>query len=267
VNSRAGPQYRSTEPQWSLFGPPVYPVYPPWRIWEALGVVVLFAVAQVLVALGVVGVMRRVWPDIGQNVADVPQLQGVVIPVALLVSHAVGWLALLLVIRGRYGLPFVWALRLYRVARRLFARAFLGGMLAQVVLLAVAAAFPPPTEHASPLEQFADVGRWALAMLFVVAVILAPLLEEAMFRGTLYPALRRRWGVRAAALIVTALFTALHATQTGSYAVAIVGIAAVGLVLVWLREGTGNLWPPIAFHMGFNFTAFLPLLLGEPPQV
>ena len=48
---------------------------------------------------------------------------------------------------------------------------------------------------------------WAVALLFLMAVIMAPLLEEALFRGVLLPALRRRLRFVPAALLVTVLFS------------------------------------------------------------
>jgi membrane protease YdiL (CAAX protease family) len=52
--------------------------------------------------------------------------------------------------------------------------------------------------------------------------------------------------------------------QTGGYWPALVVIFLCGWVLAWLREASASLWPSILFHMGFNFTALLPvLLLGQ----
>jgi len=87
------------------------------------------------------------------------------------------------------------------------------------------------------------------------------LLEEVLFRGLLFPAMRRRCRFLTAAMLVTLLFAALHAFQTGTYWPALTGIFLCGWLLAWLRERHGALWPPVAFHIGFNFTAFIPIFL------
>src|SRR5439155_1903072 len=47
-------------------------------------------------------------------------------------------------------------------------------------------------------------------MLYVLACVIAPVLEETMFRGALFHHLRRRWGWLISALIVSAIFAIIH---------------------------------------------------------
>jgi hypothetical protein len=147
-------------------------------------------------------------------------------------------------------------------------RVFLAGMGLQVIGVLLAAVVPPPPELENPMLRFVTHGPWAVALLFVMAVVMAPFLEEVLFRGILLPALRRRMRFPPAALLVTVLFAGLHAVQTGGYLPALAAIGVTGYVLAWLREASGSLWPPVLLHMGFNFTAMLPLLLlgGRLPE-
>ncbi|NIP72687.1 MAG: CPBP family intramembrane metalloprotease [Gammaproteobacteria bacterium] len=169
-----------------------------------------------------------------------------------------------MLIARRHGMAFVAGLRLGSLRRFRIARIFGAGMALQVVGVLLAALMPPPEELASPMMRFLSFGRWAVLLLFVLAVVLAPLLEESLFRGVLLPALRKHMAFQPAALLVTVLFAALHGVQTGGYVPALVVIALAGYVMAYLREASGALWPPILFHMGFNFTALLPVvLLGE----
>ena len=112
-------------------------------------------------------------------------------------------------------------------------------------------------------SRYLALGGWAILLLAAMAVVMAPLLEEALFRGILQPALKRRLGFPLAALIVTAVFTATHIPQFIGYPPALVLIFICGGIVSLLREAADSLWPPILFHFGFNLAAMLPLLLFQ----
>ena len=138
------------------------------------------------------------------------------------------------------------------------------GRLFREFAVTVAVRFYPPTADQDFLfEVFLKGGPWALTFFFTVAVLAAPVMEEVLFRGLLLQALLRRIGFPWAALAVTGLFTALHGFSIGGYWPALVGIFVCGWILAWLRVSRASLWPPIAFHIGFNFAAFVPLLVGK----
>ncbi|HKJ00742.1 MAG TPA: CPBP family intramembrane glutamic endopeptidase [bacterium] len=260
TNDRFGPPgqrgYFYTPPRPGAVRP-----YPPWRVWEALLVVALFAVSQPLVSLGASALMSYVLPaSMSMDEAE-RQMFKVVLPLVIGVSHALGWLGVYWLLVRRHRMRFLAGLRLQGLRRFRVVRVFVAGMSLQLVSVLLAMFFPPPEGLSNPMLRFVAYGPWAVAALFLMAVIMAPFLEEALFRGVLLPALRRRMGFVPAALLVTALFTALHGVQTGGYLPAMAAIAIVGYLLAWLREASGSLWPSVLFHMGFNFTALLPILL------
>jgi membrane protease YdiL (CAAX protease family) len=239
-------------------GAPAGPPFPPWGIAGSLAVVAAFALTQLLVSLAFTGLLR--WWGAAPG-GDASLLLRIAVPVTLIKSHVVGWLAIYLLVVRWHRLRLVEALRLGRHPWRPALRAFLSGMGLQVLAVSLVLVFPPPPDFVSPIERFVRMGPWAVAMLLVAAVLLAPALEETMFRGLLLPALRRRFAFVPSAIVVTGLFTALHASQTGTYLAPLLGIAVCGWFLARWRERTGSLWPPLAFHAGFNLTAFLPILL------
>ena len=81
--------------------------------------------------------------------------------------------------------------------------------------------------------------------LFVAA--LGPVFEEIFFRGFTYPALRKRWGVRWAAVAVAGAFAAIHMN-----AIAFLPIFMLGIFLSYLYESTGSLVPSITAHVLHN---------------
>ncbi|MBI3992369.1 MAG: CPBP family intramembrane metalloprotease [Candidatus Lambdaproteobacteria bacterium] len=240
--------------------PPPAAAAAPWRLWEAVTVVVLFVASQVGLVLLVAGSLSLGgWSGGVRARADT--LLALALPIAVFGSHAVGWAAALGLVSWRHGRPFAAALALgpYPAGRLL--RPFAAGVGMQAAVLAAMLLLPPPADYEGTLERFFQLGLWARLLLVLMAGVMAPLLEEVLFRGLLLTAFRRRLGFVPAALAVTVLFTGLHVTQTGPYPPALGGIFLCGYALAWLRERHGSLWPPIVFHLGFNLAALLPLLL------
>lgn len=238
--------------------PPPEAPFPPWGLAAALAVVALFALTQLIVSLGAALLVRWVLP-----VAGGAGFARWSVPFTLFFSHAIGWCAVWVLVVKVHRLRLLEGLRLGHHPRRSVVLAFLGGMGLQFLSVLAIQFFPPPPDFVSPIENFLRLGRWAVIVLFLVAVLMAPTLEEVLFRGLLLPALRRRFAFPFSAAVVTVLFASLHATQTGAYWPPLIGIAVCGWFLARSRERTGSLWPPMAFHAGFNFTAFVPVLLLE----
>lgn len=245
------------------------PPFPPWRVWEALAVVLLFSLSQPLASLAVSAWLSAGLPE-GLTMDQVErELFRIVLPLVIAISHGLGWAGVWWVLVRRHRVGMLRGLRLVELWRFRLVRVFVAGMSLQIVSVLLGTLLPPPEEFSNPMLRFVGYGRWAVAVLFLMAVIMAPFLEEALFRGILLPALRRHLAFVPAAVLVTVLFTGLHAVQTGGYVPAMVAIGIVGYLLAWLREASGSLWPPVIFHMGFNFTALLPVLLlgGRLPEV
>ena len=86
-----------------------------------------------------------------------------------------------------------------------------------------------------------------LGMIFFATVIGAPLMEEFIFRGTIYPGLKSVIGGPAAALSSSIVFALLHPMLDCAT------IFVLGLLLVYVYERTGTLWASIALHATNNF--------------
>ncbi|HEY1736163.1 MAG TPA: type II CAAX endopeptidase family protein [Methylovirgula sp.] len=102
--------------------------------------------------------------------------------------------------------------------------------------------------------------RFAYGELFVLAVILAPIAEELLFRGWIYTALRVRFGLWMALLTSSALFAFAHYEGTHLYALA---VFPIGLALGVIRERTGSLKASIGYHAFNNLAAFCLAALGS----
>ena len=97
-----------------------------------------------------------------------------------------------------------------------------------------------------------------IAVQGVVAIVLAPLGEEILFRGVLYTAIRQH-GHRQLALWVSALlFAAVH-----FYLVGFLSLILLAALLVCVYELTKNLFAPILLHSLFNSVNFA-LIVTHP---
>ena len=88
----------------------------------------------------------------------------------------------------------------------------------------------------------------------IVALLLAPIGEELLFRGILYPAFKHHGYARLAFWGTAALFGAIHLSLA-----IFLPLTVLALLLNWLYEKTDNLLAPIAAHVTFNainFTLF-----------
>lgn len=85
-------------------------------------------------------------------------------------------------------------------------------------------------------------------MEFFTGVIIAPIVEEFLFRGFLLHRFTVKWGIRVAVLASSFIFGILHTD--------IVGAFLFGLVMCILYLKTGTILVPIVCHMLNNFIAY-----------
>ncbi len=112
------------------------------------------------------------------------------------------------------------------------------------------AGFPVKPQQAVQLVQgAATTGERALTAL--MAVGLAPLVEEILFRGIIYPTVKQVGYPRAAIWGTAFVFAAIHATPA-----IFLPLFLLGALLAHLYERTGNLLAPITTHVVFNLVNF-----------
>jgi membrane protease YdiL (CAAX protease family) len=139
--------------------------------------------------------------------------------------------------------------------------AFLGRTV--VGFLAVALTNGKALREASNLTG-GDGSVVSIVVLFVVAVVLAPVAEELMFRGLLLRSFMHRMPFWPAALLSTLLFGAFHMYEVGTLAGAITlacSVGMLGLVNCYLVRITGRLTPGIMVHATYNALAVAVVLL------
>ena len=99
---------------------------------------------------------------------------------------------------------------------------------------------------------------WLRIYLGVFSVAIAPVAEEFIFRGMLYPFIKQSGWPRMAWLGVSFLFALIHWDAT-----AFVPLFLLALILTWLYEKTDSLLVPVTAHALFNGVSLALLCLFQ----
>jgi len=107
-----------------------------------------------------------------------------------------------------------------------------------------------------PIEELFR-SRPTVILLMCFGILVAPLVEETMFRGFLYPVVARRFGMAAGVIVTGTLFGAMHAQQLWGGWGQIGLLIGVGIFLTWVRARTGTVAASYFVHLGYNSLLFL----------
>jgi membrane protease YdiL (CAAX protease family) len=102
------------------------------------------------------------------------------------------------------------------------------------------------------LDKLVESSRSAALIIAFLAVATAPVVEESIYRGILYPALEKVSGSTFAVVLVTVLFAVPHVPQYWPNLAVIGSITLLSVALTVLRARTGRLLPCIVVHLVFN---------------
>jgi membrane protease YdiL (CAAX protease family) len=122
-----------------------------------------------------------------------------------------------------------------------------------VVIEPVVALFP--AKYLDLINQAIGTGGWAI----LTTVVLAPILEEILFRGLLLEPIREKSGATRAVLISALIFGLIHI-----FPQQVVNAFVVGIILGFIYVRTGSLVNVILIHAVNNGLAYLQMeLLGD----
>jgi membrane protease YdiL (CAAX protease family) len=101
-----------------------------------------------------------------------------------------------------------------------------------------------------------SAGFFEVLLVFSLACMWAPIVEETLFRGAFQHYLRRRWSIPLTTLVVAFVFAAIHPQGY----LGVPPLMAIGATLSLVREWRGSLIAPIVTH-ACNNTVMLTLVL------
>ncbi|TGE38971.1 CPBP family intramembrane metalloprotease [Desulfosporosinus fructosivorans] len=213
------------------------PRQPAWNIWQ--GLLLISLVTLVEYSLG--------WLETPN---DLDSLRGILyfIGVGLgdvLVYFCVIWIFLRLIRRPFSDLGFVKPLKRYVVLGfvvgiLLFVGiGLLGNLLTHI--------FGTPAPQSFTVAVKGVDYQWQFALLALLGGVVAPIKEEMIFRGLIYPPLRHALG-RGKGMLLTGLFFATLHFDIVRFLPLLIG----GVVLAWLYERSESIWPAVVAHGTWN---------------
>lgn len=118
-----------------------------------------------------------------------------------------------------------------------------------------------PTQEVVEAAQSTD-NLFEKGVILLAIAVLAPILEEMLFRGVLLDALKARMALTPAIWVTGVVFGVVHLTDPATLAL-VPALIGLGVVLGFVRErGGGTLSRPILMHMGFNFVTAAALVFS-----
>jgi len=212
------------------------PPPPAWEVREAAEALILW----VFLGLLVTGLLGRFAPEAKRQSAAM-----LVIPSFIAAAGAIGWIWLATRGKARFG----W--RMGRSWRQIGVGIAAAGVCSPLALgvyqLVERFSNRGPTEHPM-VPILATAPGWQTKLLLVaVACVVVPVLEETLFRGVLYRALRRHWSFTPAAIASGLVFSVSHLNPT-----AMIPYLLLGILFAYLYERSGSLLAPAVAHGAFN---------------
>jgi membrane protease YdiL (CAAX protease family) len=114
----------------------------------------------------------------------------------------------------------------------------------------------PAQDLTRVIERSGTTGR---VLLCICVVLVAPPVEELLFRGALLRSLQRRWSAAVAIFVSAAVFAAIHLVDPGARFV-LPALLLLGLVSGYQAVKRGDLARSVLLHAGFNLVAAIGLL-------
>ena len=117
------------------------------------------------------------------------------------------------------------------------------------------------TNDKMPIEEVLK-NRSSAILLMAMAVLVAPLVEETVFRGYLYPLFAKSFGILPGILLTGILFGLMHGAQL-AWTWGIVGLLiVVGIIFTFARAKTGTVLASFLLHLGYNSMIALATIIG-----
>ena len=132
-------------------------------------------------------------------------------------------------------------------------RYMLGGAALAIVIQG--ASYFADTKSSVPLEDFFR-DRPSVLMMAALGILVAPLLEETLFRGCMYPVIARTFGMPVGILATGTLFGLAHSLQLAGAWKQVALVTVVGMVLTYVRARTGTVLASFLVHLGYNSFLF-----------
>jgi membrane protease YdiL (CAAX protease family) len=231
---------------------------PPLTAPRAVLILLAYFAAQLVAAVGVmVAVSGYYTPRIRDAAQLTTRIRADSLLPAALLGMLLGAAIVVRLTRRSFPLPArAAALRAIGVARGsardLAGGAALGLGMSLLYVLVLDRLSVEPTGPLSPFVVAASTPGWQRDVWALIAIVVAPPIEEFLFRGVLFQGLATAWGPVVSAPTVTVLFSLFHLPETISYWPAILAVTIMAVIAMAVRLKARALGPSVALHAAYN---------------
>jgi len=228
----------------------------PWSVADLVAFVAAWFGIQIVVVLAL-ALLGPVWPAASHFVALATKGDiGASFALDLLDAAAGFGLVALYMRKYRVG----WSAVGWRRVNALKGIGYVVGILVIFVVLSnlaldlVTVLVPGFNPNQTQQNDFIGAAPQHHSLALVALVLLPPVLEETIFRGFLFPALAKKWGVVWGAVLSSAVFGIAHAQANIS-----IYTFVLGLLLCFMYLKLKSIFPGMLLHMLNNYLAFIAL--------
>lgn len=223
-----------------------YSEFVPWKISDVL-FTYIFIFSLSIFAIGILLISH-----VNTETSLFPALLQMIISISTL-------LTIYLIVTKKYHAPFLEAFGIsFKDTPRFFMQGVMTSLLLVISTTIISFVFSQFTGvHRE--NPYVNMSKEKLKVISLMAVFVAPVVEEIFFRGFMQPALIKTLGVSGGILITALIFGFSHAQYLG-YSTALVAVTTIGLVLGIIRYKTGSVMPGIFAHLLNNLFAAISLL-------
>jgi len=231
-------------------------VSPPWNIPMAISVWLISVVLMIFIPAFFIipyAHYRKIEATSQQALSEFlqkDQIAFILNLVAVIPAHFLTLFFAWLVVTGFKQRPFFRTLG-WRWKETNLSQAFSVVLAFNVLAFALFALIPEDKEN--QFQRLISSSRLALYLTALIAIVTAPLVEEIVYRGILYPAFERDLGANKAIVLVSLFFGLVHIPQYYPSYVTIFLIFTLSVVLTVIRAYTGNLFLCVLIHTLHNF--------------
>jgi uncharacterized protein len=219
-------------------------------VYFALFSVIALTLVSVVIVAGFMSL--NLWA--GWNLSiDAPQVKA---PLSILIQMLLSAVVLgyiYIVITGKYELAFGPAIGW--IPPRRPAALYLGSGVLLAFTVAAVSTLLPKVDGRVPLEELLS-DEVSIILVALFGVVIAPLVEELVFRGFIYPVFERKHGATIAILLTSVPFAVLHGPQYAWRWQILILLLGVAIVFGTVRARTGSVVTTTLIHVAYNATLF-----------
>lgn len=222
-----------------------------YSLWLAFATFLLLSLLTSLNILILEATFESFFPSSGnENV----QTSGLFLVIAIITAMVMTYALLMLMTKDYFKTVF-WPQMVTSLGWAVFSVSI--GIVIAIIIHWLGSTLPNDAQPSNTFDVIKDHSQISYALLIIMVVLLAPIVEEYLFRGVILDPLRARFDTLIAICLSAVVFMGFHLIEYYDYWVGIVAMLGLGIVLAIVRINSRSLLNPILCHASYNLFIIL----------